>query len=114
LKKGRRAPRAAQKTFVNLKPANPFGGHRPPLLPDKPNLAEFPMFRRGFSLSYLLPLTVLFISVGIDVHPLLSAKPGLAAAPPAFMPIGPRRYPPGYHALILRPPYNPSPNSAGH
>jgi hypothetical protein len=71
------------------------------------------MFRRRFSISYLLPLAVLFISVGIDIHPIFSAKPAASAGAPAFLPIGPRRYPPAYFGDV-RPPDNTSANSASH
>jgi hypothetical protein len=61
------------------------------------------MFRRGFARNAVLPLTVLFISVGIDLRgvfltPSMRAEPALNTAFP--LP-GPRRYPPSYRAGAL-------------
>lgn len=61
------------------------------------------MHRRGFALNAVLPLTVLVISIGIDIHgayfrSTTRAEPALKTAFP--LP-GPRRYPPSYRSGAL-------------
>jgi hypothetical protein len=56
------------------------------------------MFRRRF-ISILLPATVLFASVGVDLYQTLALRPSMlkqASAKTDFPKPGPRRYPPGY------------------
>jgi len=75
------------------------------------------MFRRGLGLSSLSCLTLLLISLGIDAHAVFTAKPaphfGLPLKP-GFVPIGPRRYPPAYHAAVFAVRDNPCCGRASH
>jgi len=62
------------------------------------------MVRRRGSFSFAIPLGVLLLSIGIDLHAVRSAKPmiGVASQARVLFPLpGPRRYPPGYHAAAF-------------
>ena len=54
------------------------------------------MFRRGLGLNMLAALTLLLLSIGVDLYAVLAEHSALNCARPAFTPIGPRRYPPAY------------------
>jgi len=74
------------------------------------------MFRRGFARSWVLPMTVLFISIGVDIRGVFfklssRAEPALKTAFP--LP-GPRRYPPVYRAATLTSLDEPAPRHTSH
>jgi len=59
------------------------------------------VFRPGLRLSIAASLAVLLLSMAVDIRAVSAIKPridGLFAGKPGFVPIGPRRYPPGYRA----------------
>lgn len=80
------------------------------------------MFGRGLNFGLVLALTVLLISIGIDIRAVLSTRAPFHAtisATTAFPLPGPRRYPPGYHEAKIRAaglavPRNSSLGPAGH
>jgi hypothetical protein len=62
------------------------------------------MVRRRGSFSFAIALGVLFLSVGIDIYTVRSAKPvaSVASQGKVLFPMpGPRRYPPGYHTAAF-------------
>ncbi len=74
------------------------------------------MLRRGFALNAVLPLTVLVISIGIDIRGIW-LRPSRCAEPDvntAFPLPGPRRYPPNYHTAALTLPDAPGSTNTSH
>jgi hypothetical protein len=64
----------------------------------------------------LTSLAVLLTSIGVDIHTVMMSNrvDGAARTRPIFWPIGPRRYPPGYHATLFVSSGNSNASRASH